>query len=153
MFEVVGVTVIVMKPEHLVAVRAIEQQVSSVPWSDRQFSDSVQTHCARVFVMDEKVSGFGIYQKVLDRAELLNIAIHPSLQGQGFGQQLLTALVEELPMSVKKMLLEVRVSNFRAIRLYHNQGFRQIGERKGYYATADGLLREDALVLCRDLMG
>ena len=45
----------------------------------------------------------------------------------------------------ESLFLEVRVSNTRAIALYHSVGFQEISRRKGYYPTRDG--REDAIVM------
>jgi len=39
----------------------------------------------------------------------------------------------------------VRVSNFSAIRLYKKLGFKDVGNRKDYYATEFG--REDAILM------
>jgi ribosomal-protein-alanine N-acetyltransferase len=46
-------------------------------------------------------------------------------------------------------LLEVRVSNRGAYRLYTKLGFNEIGMRRGYYPARKG--REDAIVLAREL--
>jgi ribosomal-protein-alanine N-acetyltransferase len=45
--------------------------------------------------------------------------------------------------------LEVRQSNFAAIRLYMNVGFNEIGLRKNYYPAAGG--RENAIVMAKTL--
>ena len=47
---------------------------------------------------------------------------------------------------MQSMLLEVRPSNTRALKLYECFGFLHIGRRKGYYPGADQH-REDALVM------
>ncbi|MBI1835168.1 MAG: hypothetical protein HYR92_05355 [Burkholderiales bacterium] len=44
------------------------------------------------------------------------------------------------------VLLEVRVSNTRAIAVYEQFGFRESGRRKGYYPADQGR-REDAIVM------
>ena len=44
---------------------------------------------------------------------------------------------------VRKIFLEVRISNTAAIRLYETCGFEQVGERKKYYSDPV----EDALVM------
>lgn len=48
-----------------------------------------------------------------------------------------------------QVLLEVRESNDAAYRLYRQEGFREIGRRKGYYPAASG--REDARVMALSL--
>ena len=58
----------------------------------------------------------------------------------------LIMLVKNLADSVSKVYLEVRESNFSAIRLYNKAGFTEVGQRRGYYPTEFG--REDALLMC-----
>ena len=43
------------------------------------------------------------------------------------------------------MFLEVRPSNVQAVALYLDEGFCEVGTRRGYYPAAIG--REDALVM------
>jgi ribosomal-protein-alanine N-acetyltransferase len=45
--------------------------------------------------------------------------------------------------------LEVRQSNFTAMRLYINAGFNEVGLRKNYYQALHG--REDAIVMAKTL--
>ena len=44
------------------------------------------------------------------------------------------------------VLLEVRASNQLAMNVYASQGFRRVGQRKGYYPAGQGQ-REDAIVM------
>ena len=76
---------------------------------------------------------------------MLNICISPEYQGRRLGSQLLTHLLNQLADDIEVVYLEVRVSNFRAIHLYHNKGFREVGQRRDYYPTEFG--REDAILM------
>jgi ribosomal-protein-alanine N-acetyltransferase len=82
---------------------------------------------------------------VVDLAEILNIAINPQYQGRRLGSQLLSHGLQSLPDFIESVLLEVRVSNFSAIRLYLNYGFNEVGRRRDYYRTECG--REDAILM------
>ena len=139
-----------MQQAHIAAVLDIERLTSLAPCSDRGFLESIEHHQARVYCDAEHVCGFVVYRQTGDQAELLNIAIAPGRQGSGCGRRLLRATIYELRGKIRQLSLEVRVSNFRAIRLYDQHGFIQVGERRGYYPTADEHLREDALVMCRE---
>ena len=104
-------------------------------------------------VLDDKVQviGYCLIQAVFDTAEILRIGIAKSWQGQGLAQQLLLKVVQDLKQytgddSVEKILLEVRVDNLAAIKLYQSFGFVQIHTRKNYYANVDGT-KSDALIL------
>ena len=129
----------------------IENIVSPVPWPTNQFLDSIQNHHSKVLEYSSGIFGYAIYSYQSDQAELLNIAIEPKSQGSGWGRRLLRLVIEGLPTEVKKLFLDVRVSNFRAIRLYHSFRFEQIGEREGYYRTSNEAMRENALIMCCDV--
>jgi ribosomal-protein-alanine N-acetyltransferase len=47
------------------------------------------------------------------------------------------------------MFLEVRPSNPAGLSLYEQKGFSVVGQRPGYYRSAEG--REDAIVMRLDL--
>jgi len=72
------------------------------------------------------------------------------LQGRGLSRRLLDDLLALAASScAQTVFLEVRPSNQRALRLYANAGFCEVGLRRGYYPAAKG--REDALVLAKEL--
>ncbi len=95
--------------------------------------------------------GFVLSRRAADQAEILTIAVAPKTRKKGIGAALLATHLPTLAAAgVKSLFLEVEAGNKAAIRLYQNFGFRQVGERKAYYRTADGS-RATALVLRRDL--
>ena len=131
--------------EDLAALLKIERSVSPFPWSAKQFSDSIDSHNGFVLLRGRKIIGYIFYNHVLDQAELLNIAIRPSFQGEGHGRYLLDLCVDILKGSASQLYLEVRASNFSAIELYRNKGFIQTGKRTGYYHSEN--VKEDALLM------
>jgi len=105
-----------------------------------------------VVVTDGEVRGLLVYQQVLERATVLDTAVHPDYQGQGLAAVLLQAALDEMRGGgATRCELEVRVSNRRAISLYRSFEFVQDGLRKGYYPGEAG--REDALLMSRELLG
>ncbi len=139
--------------DDLLQIVAIELEATPSPWSGVQFEQSLEQHCCLVLYdtkVDTKVNsnivlGYAIVSTILDTAEVLNICISPEYQGRGLGSQLLTHLLNQLADDIEVVYLEVRVSNFRAIHLYHNKGFREVGQRRDYYPTEFG--REDAILM------
>ena len=129
------------------AVVAIEALNSKSPWSENQFHQCIQW--TQVMVLKNTVVGFAVVVEVVDQAELQNISLHPDHVGVGLGSEFLDTIIERLPAQINQIYLEVRVSNFSAIRLYNKAGFAEIGQRRGYYATEYG--REDALLMSRSL--
>jgi len=127
----------------------IESDVTPFPWNAKQFADSLQSHRSYVLCKGNRVVGFLIFNQVLDEAELLNIAVKSSFQGEGLGASLLDYCLAEIAPTALSLFLEVRVSNFPAIALYEGRGFRPVGERRAYYHGESG--REDALIMRCDL--
>jgi ribosomal-protein-alanine N-acetyltransferase len=123
----------------------IETACSLSPWSRQQFEHSLSD--AQIMLLDGQLVGFAIVSSVLDQAELHNIAVAPPKQGLGLGAAMLDYMLDNLALGVTAIFLEVRLSNFRAIRLYQERGFAKVGERRDYYKTEFG--REDALLMCR----
>ena len=135
--EALGLKASEMTSDHLAEVVSIEKKTAKNPWTETQLANSIAT---TVVLKDKKlVIGFAVIAMVADQAELHNIAIHPQWQGQGLGSVFLHALIKTVPSNIRMMYLEVRVTNFRAIRLYSGLGFEEIAERKGYYRSELGL--------------
>lgn len=128
------------------AVARIEAAAFPDPWSAEQF----RAHLGDVFlvaVAAEAVLGYLVAWMAGPEAEILNVAVAADVRRQGSARALLTEALATLGRAgVTSVFLEVRPSNAAARRLYAAAGFREVGRRRGYYATP----REDALVLRRD---
>ena len=130
-------------------VMAVELAVYSHPWSKNSFIDSLINHYEAWVVRTDvgELLGYFVHIVVLDESHLLTIAVKESMQGKGMGVFLLKLVVQQaMQMELNAVLLEVRVSNSRAIKLYESFGFTRIGRRKNYYQI-DQQQREDALIL------
>ena len=76
-----------------------------------------------------------------DTAEMMNFAVDPDYQTQGYGREILTYLLDFLKqVSVKTLVLEVRRTNRIAIRLYESMGFKRSHVRKFYYDNEDAIV-------------
>ena len=94
------------------------------------------------------IIGFAAFHRVIDEAEVLNMAVDPEYQRQGVGRGLLAeGLRRLLEQGVRRVYLEVRTSNIRAQKLYFSAGLALHYLREDYYDNP----REDALVLSREL--
>lgn len=95
-----------------------------------------------------KILGFAAFQRMIDEAELLNIAVDPDHQNQGIGKALLEEARRRLLMAgTKRLFLEVRKSNRSALALYYSVGFGLHSQRRDYYRDP----QEDAYVLAMEL--
>jgi tRNA threonylcarbamoyladenosine biosynthesis protein TsaB len=141
-----------MRPEDLASVMVIEQQAYPYPWTSGNFRDALASGYHALKLVDQGVMvGYLVWMRVLDEAHLLNFTIAPARQSRGLGQHLLkTWLAQLMADGLQQVLLEVRPSNPKAIRLYQRNGFVQTGLRKGYYPSGPNG-REDALLMNKPL--
>ena len=138
-----------MQTDDLQDLLVIEQLNSFSPWTSSQFTEA--QNYIYVLLCESVVIGFVALNQSYDQAELQNFSIHQDYQNLGYGRRLLEFAFQHLSRDVKQIFLEVRVSNFTAISLYHNLGFEEIGNRRDYYQTEFG--REDALIMSVDING
>ena len=74
---------------------------------------------------------------------VLLLVIRSEFKSRGLGKELMDHMVEKATLrGIHRLILEVRVSNEKALRFYHRYGMKVIGRAKGFYK--DG---EDAFVL------
>src|SRR3990167_6396959 len=129
------------------AMLVIEQLTQAVPWSLDIFQDCFRQGCFSWGIeCNHSLIGLIMVKRQADECHILNVCVHPEYQRQGWGRTLLEHVLLFCSKAGAKMVyLEVRQSNVRAIALYEQAEFVQIGERKDYYPLPKG--REDALIL------
>ncbi len=109
-------------------------------------------------VEDENLSGYvlkdaSLHGYVLVRlegyeAEIDQIAVFEEDEGKGVASFLLNEVVSLLKeRGVRKVFLEVREDNARAISLYERQGFVPYNVRKNYYGDKNAVLMSKELAL------
>lgn len=128
------------------AAAAIEQQIFSQPWSRQGFLDAVNLANTIFLVAEEnnRIVGYiGMYV-AMDEGEITNVAVAPVERCHGIGGMLIAELLKIAEnKGIARIVLEVRVSNDSAIRLYERNGFVQCGVRRGFYEFP----KEDAYVM------
>ncbi len=136
--------------EDLPVLAEVEKECFSDPYSLNMLTEEFESPHTVYLVVEEngEILGYGGYSAVLDEADIMTIGIIPKARGLGLGQMLLEKLISHAKeQEIKKMWLEVRVSNLPAITLYKKLGFCEIGIRKEYYANN----REDALTMMKEI--
>lgn len=138
---------------HVDEVLPIERQLfAPEPWTAGQFWTELGQTATRHYVVavsGDVVVGYAGLCDYPDEAFVQTMAVAPSQQRQGIGALLLEELLHEAERRRQtRVLLEVRVDNEPAQRLYARYGFVQEGIRRGYYVGAGGQ-RVDGLVLAR----
>ena len=83
---------------------------------------------------DGAALGFLIGRRVVEEAEILNLAVAPGSRRVGEGTALLKAAFESFrSCGARHVFLEVRESNAAGIAFYEKHGFSKTGRREGYY--------------------
>ena len=134
------------------SVLSIEEQNSDYPWSQLQFTTSIENsnNLCYCLSLNGKTIGYLITMLAGDTADILNIGVDPDFKRQGYGSGLINHLIEELrKRNICKILLEVRAGNKSAIQFYKKQGFEEISVRKNYYTknSKNQSHREDGIIM------
>jgi [ribosomal protein S18]-alanine N-acetyltransferase len=139
-----------MRRRHLRGVMAIERQAYARPWTPNLFVAEMSEPNNRNYLVariDKDVVGYAGLICYGDEAHITNIAVEPMLQGHGIAHRLLAEEIDAArAMGATAVSLEVRVTNWRAQRVYARFGFHPVGIRRNYYAE----LHEDALIMWTD---
>lgn len=135
--------------EHLTAVAEIERAIFAEAWSEKSLEllltdDAMGAVC----LFDGKAVAYGGMLWAPDEGQITNIAVMEGFRGRGFGNAILTFLIDAARARRCEMIsLEVRASNAAAISLYEKHGFFIAGKRKRFYKAPV----EDALVMILEL--
>lgn len=144
------------KPEDLTEIAVIERLSFKDPY-DYSLLAWLYTAPGYFFIVaevDGRVVGYVIYRLercgVLSRGfqgHIVSIAVHPKWRRRRIGEMLMREAIKRCAqLGCKRVVLEVRVSNVPAIKLYEKLGFRREKLIKRYYS--DG---EDAWFYVLDL--
>jgi ribosomal-protein-alanine N-acetyltransferase len=112
-----------MMPGHLDEILVIEQSVHVHPWTRGNFTDALNCNYQCTVLYDtaesEQLLGYAVMMPIVDEIHLLNISIAAAQQKRGLGRYLLGELMQlARAMTMRRMLLEVRLSHQIALALY-----------------------------------
>ncbi len=142
-----------MRESDLDAIMRIEEHAYPFPWTRGIFRDCLRASYP-MWVQERggEIIGYGVLSIAADEAHVLNLCTAPECEGHGLGRRMLQALLRiARGGGARRVFLEVRPSNPRAIELYERNGFNEIGRRPRYYPAADNG-REDAIVMAMELL-
>ena len=148
--KVMPVRIVPMKTEHLDAVAELERSCVTVPWSRNALAEELDNALSAFLVaLDEndRVVGYAGLQVVLDEGYITNVAVRPDCRRRGVAGKLLDVFERFAEGNHLAFLsLEVRASNYAAIALYGQHGYRGVGRRRNYYEHP----KEDAVIMTRE---
>lgn len=117
-------------------------------WNDAFFVAEV-SNVVVGYIMNRIERGIGFFKKILlKKGHVVSIAVLEEYRKRGIGEALMIAGMNAMKniYDSREAYLEVRVSNYPAIRLYEKLGFKIIKVIEGYYN--DG---ENAYLMAREL--
>jgi ribosomal-protein-alanine N-acetyltransferase len=81
-----------------------------------------------------RIVGYGGLWHIMDEAHISTIAVHPDYRGRGWGEILLAGMVRRsITVKAGYVVLEVRVSNTVAQKLYLKYNFQIVDTKPRYY--------------------
>lgn len=138
------------KYEDILRISQIEKECFPLePWSFQMLASSFESEAFYGVIAEDggEVAGYGGITVASDSADIDNIAVTEQYRNSGVATSILNRLIEEAQKrDVKKVFLEVRVSNTPAMSLYLKEGFKGAYARTRYYS--DG---EDCLVMVKEI--
>jgi ribosomal-protein-alanine N-acetyltransferase len=142
-------------PERAHEIADLHGRLFDPPWDAESVAQLIEHPAAAAFVAQMRgpkaLAGFLIAQIAADEAEILSIGVAPEWQRRGIARHMVEGLVRAAQRAqVKRLFLEVAVTNTAANRLYRGLGFEPVGRRAGYYQRP-GADPVDAVVLALPL--
>lgn len=125
----------------------LEKECFSSPWSKKSFEDAINEGLFYFVSAKNENNDFlgyaGMYSAA-DEGYICNIAVCEKYRSMGIGKALLKNLLEYSgKLNLSFLSLEVRRSNWDAIKFYEKLGFKDLGIRKNFYDFP----KEDAIIM------
>jgi len=118
-------------------------------WSKEQWANEFKKDGTKIFglLINNLVIGIGVFQVVLDEAQINYFVVNKKFREKGFGSYLMSYLIKKCEeLNLKKILLEVSQGNVTAEKFYSRFDFSTVGIRKNFYKDgSSGILKEKKL--------
>lgn len=147
-----GLTGVVLRTANrtdISALSTLEAACFADAWKEEQIESALNRVGFSGVVAEEngEIVGYAFLSVLFETAELDRIAVKAAHRNRGLGGEILDECIKRAKsLKAERMLLEVRESNTKAIRLYESRNFISFHIRKGYYAGV-----ENAVEMQRDL--
>lgn len=140
------------KLEDLPKLASYDKEVNLTPWSLDNYNSSFKNRSHKIYVLGagkNEIIGAMVVEYKLDEVEILQVWIKAGYQNHGYGEMLLTKVIQQLKhlLPIEQIFLEVRQDNEPAIHLYEKVGFVKVGSRPGYYKVDNWQIDANIMVL------
>jgi ribosomal-protein-alanine acetyltransferase/tRNA threonylcarbamoyl adenosine modification protein YeaZ len=116
----------------------IEEATFADCWTEENFrSDMNNPHTITLAARKgTRCVGYAVCIAIDEYGYIANIAVDKELRSQGVGAMLLKELADRLKKKkIQQIVLDVRISNIRAIEFYKEHGFTILTRREGFYSS------------------
>jgi [ribosomal protein S18]-alanine N-acetyltransferase len=128
----------------------LECKCFKTPWEKQLFFEDFSANPNSLWwvaIIDRKIIGFCGLWRQFDEMHIINVCVDPQFRRLGAAKMLVASMMTKAgEEQVRLFLLEVRVSNIAARKLYEGFGFKDMYIRKKYYQDND----EDAIVMMKE---
>ena len=118
-------------------------------WTKRQWEKEFKKIGVKVVALlfKRKIIGIYVIHTIIDEAQINYFSIKQKFRRKGYGSFLMRYLINQCEkLNIKKLLLEVSVSNTIAELFYRKFNFSTVGTRKNYYKDGtDAIIKEKIL--------
>lgn len=126
-------------------IASLEQRAFPVAWEAAAFLNELEASYGIALALEDDAGGGVAYlfgRRLFEEAHILKIAVDPAARRAGLGARLLEAFEAHVRHAgADYVVLEVRVGNEAARRLYAGHGYVEIACKPRYYPDGeDGLL-------------
>lgn len=122
----------------------VEREVfDELAWTEEMLRGELKNPFSVIMLLrgDAEILGHLLFRAIAEEAELLRLAIRPAFQRRGLGSILFREFLNLLrERGIKKIFLEVKVSNDKALGFYRRWGFIPLGVRHNYYKNGENAL-------------
>jgi len=131
-------------------VMEIEKTLFSEAWTNAMFEEEITKQISYVIDVKGIIAGYICGWKMYEEFNITNVGVAKEFQKQGYGKILVDFIFELISKeNFQIVFLEVRESNFSAIKLYEKCNFVEVGRRKKYYKNPT----EDAILMVKNFVG
>lgn len=137
------------RPDDAPLIAALEEEIFSDAWDVKSLFSYICQESGMCYVATEdtgELIAYALGRIIATEGELYRIATRQDKRRRGIAYRLLDYMHKcERGRGLECLFLEVRSRNIPARNLYRSYGFREMGERKGYYKNPD----DDAIIMIK----
>lgn len=130
--------------EEISILARLEREVfKELAWTEEMLRGELKNPFSVLMLLrgDAEILGYLLFRAIAEEAELLRLAIRPAFQRRGLGSILFREFLNLLrERGIKKIFLEVKESNGKALSFYRRWGFIPMGLRHNYYKNGENAL-------------